>query len=58
MEDPAYGSTSFHGVGGVFLLGAGSIVLGALVMLTVRARFRRFFREGRTAVAELTVTED
>jgi amino acid transporter len=58
MKDPAYGSTSFHGVGGVFLLGAGSIVLGAPVMLIVRARFRRFFREGRTAVVELTVTED
>ncbi len=56
MYDPAYGSTSFHGVGGVFLLGAGSIVLGALVMLLVRARFRRFFRDGRTAVTESTVT--
>ncbi|MFD0260630.1 APC family permease [Kitasatospora indigofera] len=58
MLSPAYGSTSFHGVGGVFLLGVGSIAAGAVAMLIVRARFRRFFREGRTAVVRLTVTED
>ncbi|WP_370092446.1 APC family permease [Streptacidiphilus sp. MAP12-20] len=57
MIAPGYGSTSFHGVGGVFLLGIGSFVLGVPVMLVVRARFRRFFRDGRTAVTELTVTE-
>lgn len=58
MLRPAYGSTSFHGIGGVFLLGIGSIVLGVPVMLAVRSRFRPFFREGRSAVVELTVTED
>ncbi|MEU5485140.1 APC family permease [Streptomyces mirabilis] len=57
MIAPDYGSTSFHGIGGVFLLGIGSIVLGVPVMLVVQARFRRFFRDGRTAVAELTVTD-
>lgn len=58
MLDPDYGATSFHGVGGVFLLGVGSIAVGAVVTAFVRTRFRRFFRDGRTAVAELTVTED
>lgn len=58
MYDPAYGSTSFHGIGGVFLLGAGSFATGALALLVVRTRFRLFFREGRTSVAALTVTED
>ncbi|WP_330294693.1 APC family permease [Streptomyces sp. NBC_00503] len=59
MYDPAYGSTSFHGIGGVFLLGAGSIAAGALAVAVVRTRFRRFFRDGRTSVADpaLTVTE-
>jgi amino acid transporter len=55
MIDPAYGYTSFHGVGGVFLLGVGSIALGVPVMLAVRARHRQFFRDGRTAVTALTV---
>ncbi|WP_329619436.1 APC family permease [Streptomyces sp. NBC_01255] len=58
MYDPAYGSTSFHGIGGVFLLGAGAIAAGILALLTARTRFHRFFRDGRTTVAELTVTED
>ncbi|MFI8423570.1 hypothetical protein [Streptomyces sp. NPDC085479] len=58
MYDPAYGSTSFHGVGGVFLLGAGTFALGTAALLLVRSRHARFFREGRTAVADLTVKED
>lgn len=58
MYDPAYGSTSFHGIGGVFLLGAGTIAAGALALLIARTRFRPFFREGRTSVAALTITED
>ncbi len=58
MLEPDYGATSFHGIGGVFLLGVGSIAVGAVAMLLVRTRFRRFFRDGRTAVTELTVTED
>lgn len=58
MVDPGYGSTSLGGVGGVFLLGVGSIVLGAVVMLLVRPRFRRFFHDGRTSVAPLSVTEN
>ncbi|MFC1409987.1 APC family permease [Streptacidiphilus sp. N1-12] len=58
MYSPDYGYTSFHGIGGVFLLGVGSIAVGVPVMLIVRTRFRRFFREGRTSVVELTITED
>lgn len=58
MVDPAYGSTSFGGIGGVFLLGAGSIALGAVVTLVVATRFPRFFREGRSAVAALTVKDN
>ncbi|MFJ8659527.1 APC family permease [Streptomyces sp. NPDC093795] len=59
MIDPAYGSTSFHGVGGVFLLGAGSLAAGGLAVLTARARFPVFFRTGRTTVtARLVTTED
>jgi amino acid transporter len=57
MIDPAYGSTSFHGIGGVFLLGVGSIALGIPLMLIVRTRHRPFFRDGHTSVVELTVTE-
>ncbi|MFB7282661.1 APC family permease [Streptomyces hydrogenans] len=58
MYDPAYGSTSFHGVGGVFLLGTGSLALGAAALPLVRSRHARFFREGRSAVADPTVNED
>ncbi|NGO80283.1 APC family permease [Streptomyces sp. YC504] len=58
MYDPAYGHTSVGGVGGVFLLGVGSIAVGALVAAAVRPRFGRFFRDGRTTVTQLTVTED
>lgn len=58
MLDPAYGSTAIGGVGGVFLLGVGSLLVGALATAVARARFPRFFREGRTAVADLTVQED
>ncbi|MCW2512527.1 MAG: putative amino acid transporter [Mycobacterium sp.] len=58
MLAPDYGATSFHGVGGVFLLGVGAIVIGAVAMLVVRTRFPAFFRGGRDAVTHLTVTEE
>lgn len=41
-----YGTTSFQGVGGVFLLGIGSLVLGVLVMVACEAADRTFFRRG------------
>jgi hypothetical protein len=43
-----YGNTSFQGVGGVFLLGIGSLVLGALLMIACEVGMPDFFR-GRTA---------
>ncbi|MFF8408819.1 APC family permease [Streptomyces omiyaensis] len=58
MVDPAYGTTSFHGVGGVFLLGAGSLAAGALAVLTARAAYPAFFRDGRATVASRLVTTD
>ncbi|SEM03114.1 APC family permease [Streptacidiphilus jiangxiensis] len=57
MVKPDYGSTSFDGVGGVFLLGVGSIALGVPVMLVARSRFPRFFRDGRAEIAAQTVTD-
>jgi len=46
-----YGKTSFGGVGGVFLLGIGSLVLGVLVMVACEASRPDFFR-GRTALPD------
>jgi amino acid transporter len=57
MIDPSYGSTSFGGVGGVFLLGIGSIVLGLPVTTLIRLRYPNFFRHGRRTVTDLIVTE-
>ena len=59
MWKPSYGSTSFHGVGGVFLLGIGTIVLGVVIMLTFRLARPQFFLAGRDLpavpdLAELT----
>ncbi|MFF5436161.1 APC family permease [Streptomyces achromogenes] len=58
MVDPAYGSTSFHGIGGVFLLGTGSLAAGALAVLTARAAYPAFFRNGRTTVVTRLVTAE
>ncbi len=58
MLAPGYGSTSFDGVGGVFLLGVGSMLLGVLVTALVRVFHPDFFRNGRTTVTDLIVTED
>jgi amino acid transporter len=57
MLAPDYGATSFHGVGGVFLLGVGAIAIGVAAMLIVRTRFPGFFRGGREAVIQPTVTD-
>jgi amino acid transporter len=54
-----YGNTSFHGVGGVFLVGIGSLVLGVLVMVVYAAREPAFFRRSTPpapAVPSLTST--
>ncbi len=44
MRKADYGYTSFHGVGGVFLLGIGTLVVGAVVMLVYAAARPAFFR--------------
>jgi amino acid transporter len=42
-----YGDTSFHGVGGVFLLGIGALLLGVILMIITEIAMPAFFR-GRT----------
>ncbi len=40
--------SSFHGIGGIFLIGAGSLVIGVIVML-ITTRFQpRYFADGIT----------
>ncbi|WP_329433107.1 APC family permease [Streptomyces sp. NBC_01280] len=58
MIAPDYGSTSLNGVGGVFLLGIGAIVLGLPITALIRLYFPRFFREGRRSVAQTLVSDD
>src|SRR5580692_7848089 len=41
--------SSFHGIGGIFLIGAGSLIVGVIIMV-VTARFMpRYFKDGITA---------
>lgn len=47
MIAPDYGNTSFHGVGGVFVLGIGALVLGAVLMVVTELAMPDYFR-GRT----------
>ena len=42
--DPTYGETSIGGIGGVFLLGIGSLVLGVILMFVWQAKAPAFFR--------------
>jgi amino acid transporter len=44
--------SSFHGVGGIFLIGAGSLVVGVVVMLVTARFLPRYFAEGITAPAK------
>jgi len=50
-----YGKTSFHGVGAVFLIGMGSLLLGLLVMVASEASNRTFFRVGRKSATPVDV---
>ena len=44
--------SSFHGIGGIFLIGAGSLVIGVILMF-ITARFMpRYFTNGITARAQ------
>ena len=45
--DPEYGETVFHGVGGVFVIGVGALLLGVLLM-AVHARMAPAFFRGHT----------
>lgn len=42
--DPEFGETSIVGIGGVFLLGIGSLVLGLVLMFVWQARHPAYFR--------------
>ena len=46
-----YGDTSFRGVGGVFLLGIGALVLGVVLMIITEIAMPDYFR-GRTLTKE------
>src|SRR5580704_16390471 len=41
--------SSFHGIGGIFLIGAGSLVIGVIVMLITARFLPRYFAEGIAA---------
>jgi len=49
-----YGNTSFSGVGGVFLLGVGALVLGVLVMIACELAMPAFFRPRAATTAAAT----
>ncbi|MCW2677352.1 MAG: putative amino acid permease, partial [Modestobacter sp.] len=42
--DPAYGSTVLFGVGGVFVVGVGALLLGVALMLAWNAVAPAYFR--------------
>ena len=44
--------SSFHGIGGIFLIGAGSLVIGVVVMLITARFLPRYFADGITAPAK------
>lgn len=54
MWDPAYGETSLLGVGGVFVIGVGSLAVGVVLMMLCWLREPGFFR-GQTLDAETEV---
>ena len=58
MLDPDYGSTSFFGIGGVFLLGVGLISVGLVVVGVLRTRHQTFFRTGHRTITDNLVEEN
>ena len=44
--------SSFHGIGGIFLIGAGSLVTGVILMLVTSRFLPRYFAGGITAPAQ------
>ena len=53
-EDPAYGFTSLWGIGGVFLLGVGSLVAGVILMFVWQALSPGYFRGQTLPVRDST----
>jgi amino acid transporter len=47
----ASSSSSFHGIGGIFLIGAGSLAVGVIAMLVTARFLPRYFANGITAPA-------
>jgi amino acid transporter len=45
----ASSSSSFHGIGGIFLIGAGSLLIGVIIMLITARFLPRYFADGITA---------
>lgn len=61
MLDPAYGYTVLFGIGGVFVVGVGALLVGALLMVVwaTRSASRPFFRgESLNESTEVLVPED
>ncbi len=56
MTAADYGSTSFQGVGGVFLLGIGALVLGVLLMAAMELSRPAFFRSDKALMAPAAPT--
>jgi amino acid transporter len=44
--------SSFHGIGGIFLIGVGSLVIGMIVMLVTSRFIPRYFADGIAAPAQ------
>ncbi|MDQ3796119.1 MAG: APC family permease [Pseudomonadota bacterium] len=59
MFSENYGATSFMGIGGVFLIGAGTLLLGIVLMELYRLRAPAYFRgEVLNASTQAMVTEE
>jgi len=58
MLDVDYGYTSFHGIGGAFLLGIGAISFGLVVIAMLRVRHRGFFATGRSTITDSVIEEN
>src|ERR1700729_2246910 len=41
--------SSFHGIGGIFLIGAGSLIVGVILMIVTARFIPRYFKDGITA---------
>jgi len=57
---PDYGNTTIAGIGGVFVLGIGSLLLGVVLLLAYRAVAPAFFRGetlSRRSAADLVLAE-